>query len=84
MLRNLSEFPTEYEYVNIAYIKPCIMYDNLRTTVGDTRFFDGLKRYYNAYKYKIARPDDLVGAFEKIGADTNGFFQSFFEGKVII
>ena len=84
MLRNLGEFPTEYEYVNIAYIKPCIMYDNLRTTVGDTRFFDGLKRYYNAYKYKIARPDDLVGAFEKIGADTNGFFQSFFEGKVII
>ncbi len=84
MLRNLSEFPTEYEYVNIAYIKPCIMYDNLRTTVGDKRFFDGLKRYYNTYKFKIASPDNLVGAFEKIGADTNGFFQSFFEGKVII
>ncbi len=84
MLRNLKDFSSEYEYVNIAYIKPCIMYDNLRTTIGDARFFSGLKRYYNTYKYKIAQPDDLVGAFEKIGADTNGFFQSFFEGKVII
>ena len=84
MLRSLNEFSTEYEYVNIVYIKPCIMFDNLRTTIGDARFFSGLKRYYSNYKYKIARPDDLVGAFEKIGADTNGFFQSFFEGKVII
>ena len=84
MLRGLKEFSSEYEYVNIAYIKPCIMYDNLRTTIGDTRFFSGLKRYYQNYKYKNAKPDDLVGAFEKTGADTNGFFQSFFEGKVII
>ncbi len=84
MLRSLNDFTSEYEYVNIAYIKPCIMYDNLRTTIGDKRFFSGLKRYYNTYKYQIAKPDDLIGAFEKIGADTNGFFQSFFEGKVII
>ena len=84
MLRDLSQFSSEYEYVNIAYIKPCIMFDSLRTTIGDVRFFDGLKRYYNNYKFKIAKPDNLVGAFEKIGADTNGFFHSFFEGKVII
>ncbi len=84
MLRGLGDYASEYEYVNIAYIKPCIMYDNLRTTIGDARFFSGLKKYYSLYKYKIARPDDLVGAFEKIGAGTNGFFQSFFEGKVII
>ncbi len=84
MLRSLGDFSSEYEYVNIVYIKPCIMYDNLRTTIGDARFFTGIKRYYNTYKYKISKPDDLVGAFEKIGADTNGFFKSFFEGKVII
>ena len=84
MLRGLKDFSSEYEYVNIAYIKPCIMYDNLRTTIGDGRFFSGLKRYYSNYKYKNAKPDDMVGAFEKIGADTNGFFQSFFDGKVII
>ena len=84
MLRSLKEFTSEYEYVNMAYIKPCIMYDKLRVTIGEEKFFNSLKSYYKNYKMKNATPDDLVGAFEKTGADTNGFFKSFFEGKVII
>lgn len=84
MLRSLKDFSSEYEYVNIAYIKPCIMYDYLRTTIGEERFFNSLKRYYSNYKFKNATPDDLVGAFEKTYSDTNGFFKSFFEGKEII
>ena len=84
MIRSLKDFSSEYEYVNVAYIKPCIMYDYLRTTIGETRFFTSLKKYYNKYKFKNAMPDDLVGAFEKVGADTNGFFNTFFEGKEII
>lgn len=84
MIRNLNEFTSEYEYVNIAYIKPCIMYDSLRTTIGEERFFNSLKRYYREYKFKNAKPDDLVGVFEKCGADSNGFFESFFLGKVIL
>ena len=84
MLRGLNDFTSEYEYVNMAYIKPCIMYDYLRNTIGDKTFFKGLSKYYKDYSFKQAIPDDLVGAFEKVGADTNGFFHSFFEGKVII
>ncbi len=84
MLRSLKDYKSEYEYVNVAYVKPCIMYDYLRTTVGDEKFFGALKKYYSDYKFKIATPDDLVGAFEKCGTDSNGFFASFFDGKVII
>ena len=84
MLRSLKNFKSEYEYVNIAYIKPCIMYENLRVTIGDERFFNALKKYYAEYKFKNATPDDLVGCFERVGAGTNGFFDSFFNGKVII
>ena len=84
MLRALNEYSGEYEYVNIAYIKSCIMYDYLRTTIGDERFFRGLKNYYSQFCYKNAEPYDIVGVFEKIGADANGFFQSFYDGKVII
>lgn len=84
MLRSLGEYKSEYEYVNMAYIKPCIMYENLRTTIGDETFFKGLRRYYKDCALKNARPEDLVGAFERVGADTNGFFDSFFNGKVII
>ncbi len=84
MLRGLKDFSSEYEYVNIAYIKPCIMYDSLRTTIGEQRFFSALKTYYMTYKFKNATPDDLASVFEKIGAGTNGFFESFFSGKVVI
>lgn len=84
MVRSLTTFDSEYDYVNIAYIKPCIMYDNLRQTIGENRFFEGLKRYYKQYKYKNANPYDIVGVYEKIGADTNGFFTSFYDGKVIL
>ncbi len=84
MIRSLKDFTSEYEYVNVAYIKPCIMYDYLRTTIGENRFFNSLRKYYNKYKFKNVMPDDLVGAFEKTGADTNGFFNSFFQGKEII
>ncbi len=84
MLRSLDEYNSEYEYVNMAYIKPCIMYDNLRITVGDELFFKALKRYYKDNSFKNVCPEDLMGAFEKVGADTNGFFDSFFNGKVII
>lgn len=84
MLRSLNEFSSSYEYVNIAYIKGCIMFDCLRQTIGDNDFIIGLRKYYEDYKFKVATPDDLAGAFEKTGADTNGFFKSFYEGKVIL
>ena len=84
MIRSLKDFLSEYEYVNVAYIKPCLMYDGIRTTIGNKRFFNALKRYYEQNKFKNAEPDDLVGAFEKVGADTNGYFESFFLGKEII
>ncbi len=84
MLRSLNEYKSEYEYVNIAYVKPCIMYDTLRKTVGEERFFKSLKRYYKTYSFKNATPDDLVGSFEKTGAGSNGYFESFFNGNAVI
>ena len=84
MLRPLGEYSGEYEYVNIAYIKACLMYETLRETVGDKMFFKGLSEYYETYLYEEAEPQDLVGVYEKCGADTNGFFESFFDGSAIL
>ena len=84
MIRSLDEFTNEYEYVNISYIKPCIMYDYLRKTIGDEMFFKGLKNYFSKYCFKNVTPYEVVGVYEKLGAGTNGFFESFYQGKVII
>ena len=84
MNRSLKDFTSEYEYVNMAYIKPCIMYDTLRKTIGEEKFFKGLKRYYEQYAFKNATPYDIVGVYEKLGADSNGFFESFYNGSAIL
>ena len=84
MTRAIPEYTSEYEYVNIAYVKACIMFDYLRQTVGDGKFFAGLKKFYEENAYKTATPESLVGAFERAGANSNGFFDGFFDGKVII
>lgn len=84
MIRNLKDFTSEYEYVNVAYLMPCVMYDGLRNTIGEEKFFDGLKKYYKDYKFKNATPDDLIASFIKAGADAEGYLRSFFDGKAII
>ncbi len=84
MTRSVPEYTSEYEYVNIAYVKACVMFDYLRRTVGDEKFFSGLKRFYDENAFKTATPESLVGAFERAGADSNGFFESFFNGTAII
>lgn len=84
MLRALPEYTSVYEYVNISYVKGALMFDYLREGLGDELFFKGLKKYIEEYSYSLATPDCLVGSFEKVGANTNGFFKSWFNGEVIL
>lgn len=84
MLRSLGEFGSEYEYVNVVYMKPVVMYDCLRKTAGDEKFFKGLKKYYNDFAFKTAEPYDIAGCYEKAGVSASGFFKGFYEGKVIL
>ncbi len=84
MNRALGEYKSEFEYVNMAYVKPCIMYDYFRTSVGDNKFFLGLRKFYQKYGYKNAVIDDLIACFEEVGAGASVFFDGFLKGKVII
>lgn len=84
MNRKLCDFQGEYEYTNIAYNKGVILFDNLRQSIGDNRFKNGLKRYYSEYRYKIAKPENLISSFQKSGVDLVGFFSSYINGKAVI
>ena len=84
MARHLKDYISDYEYRCLAYDKGVVMFDTLRKSVGDKKFFAGLKRYYADNAYTIATPAALVGAFEKTGSDVQGFFDGFLEGKVIL
>ena len=84
MHRHLSEYTSELEYNNVTYNKGMILFEMLRTTLGDESFFGGLKKYFNENCGKIATADDLIGCFIKSGCDVEGLFNSFLEGKILI
>jgi aminopeptidase N len=85
MNRPSHAFTTEFEYTYMTYVKGELMFDTLRTTIGDKAFFDALKLYYRENKFKTATPADLISAFERTSkAKLGGFFSSWLEGKIII
>jgi aminopeptidase N len=85
MNRPTNAYKDEYEYVYMTYIKGELLFDNLRSTVGDDAFFKGLKRYYDKYKFTNVSAPHLIGAFESAsGKDLNVFFKSWLEGKIYI
>lgn len=84
MNKHLSEFVGGYEYRCIARDKAVVMFDILRKSVGDKKFFAALRRYYAANRQAMANAGALIGAFEKSGIDANGFFDGFLSGKGIL
>lgn len=84
MTRHLKDYLSDYEYRSIAYDKGMILFHTLKTGMGEKKFLNALKRYYDACKFKIATPDDLIAAFEKSGVDVRGLFESFLDGKAVI
>ena len=84
MTRHLKEYLSDYEYRCLAYDKGVVMFDTLRKSVGDKKFFGALAKYYKNCKFQTATVGDLVGSFEKSGVDVSGFFDSFLEGKAVL
>ncbi len=84
MKRHLREYISGYEYKCLAYDKSVVMFDTLRKSVGDKKFFDGLKKYYKENTFALVDEGALIGAFERSGVDAHGFFDSFLSGKAIL
>lgn len=84
MNRKLCDFAGEVEYNNVTYNKGLILFETLRTSIGDDKFFGGLKTYFKKFSGKIASDEDLYGCFISGGTDLEGFFASFVEGKILI
>ena len=84
MIRHLKDFISGYEYKCLAYDKAVVMFDTLRKSVGDKKFFASLKKYYTDNAFQMVDEGALIGAFEKTGLDVHGFFTSFLQGKGVL
>jgi aminopeptidase N len=57
------EYRNFFQYSAIVSSKGALMFAELRRLLGDQKFFDALKNYYEANKLEVAELDDLKGAF---------------------
>jgi hypothetical protein len=65
---NLSHFeslrdPRVYSWV--VYSKGALFFKEVRDRIGDKAFFEALRNYYQQEKYRVARPEDLLQAFNQ-------------------
>ena len=83
MNRSLNKFASDYEYTNIAYNKGMLMFETLRTSMGDEKFASALKKYFSDNCYKIASYESLIASFARY-YDVEGLIAGYLDGKVVI
>lgn len=60
--RAAREYRNSFQYAAIVIGKGALMFEALRKTIGDEKFFTALAKYYAANRFEIAQMDDLRGA----------------------
>ena len=83
MSRPLTDYKGEYEYRCVAYDKGVIMFDRVRETMGEKKFFSALKKYAETYDKKQATRADLIACFDE-ESNIEGLFVSFLDGLCVI
>lgn len=64
----------------VGYDKGMMLFHMLRMRIGDTRFIQGLRRFYNDNRFRAASYADLRRAFEaSSGEDLSRFFHQWVE-----
>lgn len=71
----LSNVPHEYTYSNSTYERPSDIIHTLRSYMGDSLFYVGLRNYLNTYTFQDADSEDFQAALEET---TNLDLESFF------
>ena len=85
MCRTLSEFNTEPEYVNNIYTRGILMFDALRSDIGEKKLYSCLKGYFKEFAYKNVTPDEFINFFSsKSGRNLEKFFDSWLNGKIVM
>jgi hypothetical protein len=75
---------SEGDYGLFVYGKGPLFFHALRQELGDETYFKIMQTYYQEYKYKIARPDDLIGVIERVsGRNIEPLIETWLETKVV-
>lgn len=73
---------SEVEYGAFVYAKAPLFFDAVRRQIGDAAFFQALQKYFQAFEYKIATPQDLINIFISVsGQDILPLYDKWIDGS---
>ncbi len=79
---SMDDFPSIEAYNAIVYSKGAMVLRLLNSLMGDEAFFEGLRLYFNQKKFGVAKPEDLMRAFEmSYGQRLDWFFDRWIFGS---
>lgn len=82
MNKCVGDYASNMDYTYMTYVKGQLLFDCLRTLIGDDAFFKGLRYYYATYLGNVASQAELVGAFEKYTSyQLSGYVNSWVDGS---
>ncbi len=65
----VRDFKNSLQFAAIVQAKGALMLAALRRELGDKKFFDALKSYYSAYRFRTVTPDQLRATFLNVVED---------------
>ncbi|MBV9786852.1 MAG: hypothetical protein JOZ51_01670 [Chloroflexi bacterium] len=72
------------QYSGVVYGKGALMYDVLRQELGDEKFFEFLRRYYQEQQFDRADSDEWLQTLSQVaGKDMTPFYTKWVEGAAI-
>lgn len=78
------DFRNALQFTAIVQAKGGILFSLLRLELGDKKFFDALKTYYSANRFRLATPDQLRASFLNVAEDqrnVRALFQRWLKEK---
>lgn len=73
-----DHFVTNDAYKIAAYYKGCILLNQLRYIIGEKKFWQGMRSYYETWKFRHPEPIDFVRIMEKIsGMQLKWYFNNW-------
>jgi len=71
----IGDYPSSGDYYTIVYYKGAVFYDALRDQLGDERFFEFLRTYFERYRYQFVHSLDFQKTAEEVcDCDLSPFF----------
>lgn len=81
-LYDFSREPPSSNYPATIYNKGAVVVGMLRYELGETRFFEAMRRYLQTYAYGVASTEELIGTIGEVtGRDLGWFFDQWVYGK---